>query len=782
MIPILFDHSETAFTSNGICRLVDCIKCEVTEERNGIYECEFEYPITGRHYDDIIIDRIIYVTHDDSKEPQPFDIYKRSAPINGIVTFNAHHISYRLGNILLNPFTATSCVTALAQFNNYSMTENPFTFHTDKDVVSEFSITIPVSIKKMLGGTEGSILDVYGTGEYEFNKFRVDFWRHRGNDNGVVIRYADSLSDLKHELDYSSSYNTVVPFWANMDKTEIVTLPEKYVFSNSAPTISNNWTEDGTPITDDSGNIIEFMTTDGKAVPLDLSDAWEEPPTEEQLRAKGLEYLNNSRAWLPTENLKVDFIALWQTDEYANVAPLQTVNLCDTVTVLYPELGVDTTVKVIKTVYNTLLDRYSEIELGEPVSSFAETVTAQASAEVKESPSFLSSIAGEVMRATNKITGVDGGYVVIDSDSAGHPYQILIMDAPDKESAVNVMRINNAGIGFSTNGYNGVFTSAWTLDGHFVADFITAGTLNANLIRTGIIQGQSGGNFWNLDSGEFYTNTNDRGVNIKDGRVYFYDPNDADFNGYLTTGQMSVDDELDDTTADPVTDIGLFSTSEWLEFGTVDAMGNKQKGVSIYTPAVGLGDVPWGEIYARSVKASTVGNYVEAKYYVLSRSQIKVSSSNVPASAISDINRDNSVYGLWSDGYYVGTRLNVVDTTYPGDGVIRCRTLTQTSDERLKDVLEWDDRYIDALDDIEPVLYKWINGESGVHAGFIAQKVKQALEEHGLDPIGIVEDGEYLTLHYDSIFSLLMAKVKRQQKKIEDLETRLERLEKILCE
>lgn len=731
MIPILFDHSETAFTSNGICRLVDCIRCEVTEERNGIYECEFEYPITGRHYDDIIIDRIIYATHDDSKEPQPFDIYKRSAPINGIVTFNAHHISYRLGNILLNPFTATSCVTALAQFNNYSMTENPFTFHTDKDVVAEFSITIPVSIKKMLGGTEGSILDVYGTGEYEFNKFRVDFWRHRGNDNGVVIRYADSLSDLKHELDYSSSYNTVVPYWANMDKTEIVTLPEKYVFSNSAPTISNNWTEDGTPITDDSGNIIEFMTTDGKAVPLDLSDAWEEPPTEEQLRAKGLEYLNNSRAWLPTENLKVDFIALWQTDEYANVAPLQTVNLCDTVTVLYPELGVDTTVKVIKTVYNTLLDRYSEIELGEPVSSFAETVTAQASAEVKESPSFLASIAGEVARATNKITGMNGGYVVIDSDSAGHPYQILIMDAPDKESAVNVMRINNAGIGFSTNGYDGVFTSAWTLDGHFVADFITAGTLNANLIRTGIIQGQTGGNYWNLDSGEFYTNTADRGVNIKDGRIYFYDPTDADFTSFISTNAISLDNN------EAATGIGMYSTNEWLEFGSIGTDGIFRQGVRIYTDSTTqIYGIPTGIIYAAQVKAD----------------------------------------------YYYGSGINLVDSATPAYGEVKCKTVTQTSDERLKNVIEWDDRYIDALDDIEPVLYRWVSGDSGVYAGFIAQRVKQALKSHGLDPSGIVEDGENLTLHYDSIFSLLTAKVKRQQNKIEDLEKRLERLEKILCE
>ena len=121
--------------------------------------------------------------------------------------------------------------------------------------------------------------------------------------------------------------------------------------------------------------------------------------------------------------------------------------------------------------------------------------------------------------------------------------------------------------------------------------------------------------------------------------------------------------------------------------------------------------------------------------------------------------------------------VNLVNNNYPDSGEVRCVKVTQTSDARLKSVLEWDDRYIDALDEIEPVLYRWINGDSGIHAGFIAQQVKKALESHGLDPVGIVSDDEYLTLHYDSIFTLLMAKVKRQQKKIDDLEKRLERLE-----
>jgi hypothetical protein len=153
----------------------------------------------------------------------------------------------------------------------------------------------------------------------------------------------------------------------------------------------------------------------------------------------------------------------------------------------------------------------------------------------------------------------------------------------------------------------------------------------------------------------------------------------------------------------------------------------------------------------------------------------------VPYSAIGDIKRSNSIYGLWSSGYYVGSRLNVIDDTDPGDGNIRCKTLTQTSDERLKNVLDWDDRYLDALDEIEPVLFRWIEHDDGIKAGFIAQEVERVLKKHGLDPTGIVEYGDYMTLHYDSIFTLLMAKVKRQQKKIDDLEKRLERLEK-LCE
>ena len=70
----------------------------------------------------------------------------------------------------------------------------------------------------------------------------------------------------------------------------------------------------------------------------------------------------------------------------------------------------------------------------------------------------------------------------------GHPEEILIMDAPSKETARNVIRMNKNGIGFSTSGYNGVYRNAWTIDGNLVADFVTTGSMLADRIRGGTLE------------------------------------------------------------------------------------------------------------------------------------------------------------------------------------------------------------------------------------------------------------------------------------------------------
>ena len=456
MNPILYDASETAFTSNGIGRLTDCISCEVTEERNGIYELTMEYPMTGQHYADIMEGRIVFAPHDDTKDPQPFIIYRRSAPLNGIVTFDAYHLSYRLSEIAVQPFTAVSCPDAMSKIVSKSINTNPFTFDTSKTVVSPFEITVPRSVRSLLGGKQGSILDVYGKGEYEFDKWSVYLHLNRGQDRGVTIRYGKNLTDLTHEVDASGLYNAVIPYY--QDEHDTVMLPEWYVTTS---------------------------LSDIRAMVLDLSDEFDDVPSEQDLRDAATAALTGGMT--PKENIEVSFIALWQTEEYKNFAALQRVLLCDTVTVEYPALGTSAKAQVIKVVYDAINERYIEMELGEAKKSLAQVIMDTAESAVMEKAASKGQMAVAIEYATQLIKGGYGGHVVIGTNADGEPNEIYIMDTADQATATDVIRMNVAGIGFSTTGIGGPYSSAWTIDGRFNADFIATGHLVADFIQGGTL-------------------------------------------------------------------------------------------------------------------------------------------------------------------------------------------------------------------------------------------------------------------------------------------------------
>ena len=348
MIPILYSKSETQFLSNGLGRLTECISCDVTEERNGIYECEFTYPVTGRFCKEMMENGgVISVTHDNHGDRQAFDIYKFSAPIDGIVTFNAHHISYRLNGIIVKPFEASTCAGALQKISQKSANTNPFTFTTDKVVTAPYIVSIPSSARGLLGGSSGSILDIYGTGEYEWDMFNVNLHLHRGTNSGVTIRYGKNLTDIVNILDKSEIYNAIAPYWTDGENT--VTLPEVYLAVAGA--------------------------TDIVCVPVDLTGDFEEEPSVSDLRDDANRYLSNINPTLANSNITIDFEALWQTTEYEDVAVLQQIGLCDTVSIYFPAIGVtQASAKAIKVVYDSLRDKYKSIEFGDAQTTLAESI------------------------------------------------------------------------------------------------------------------------------------------------------------------------------------------------------------------------------------------------------------------------------------------------------------------------------------------------------------------------------------------------------------------------
>lgn len=469
---ILYESTETAFTTNGLGYLPDTASCIVTEERNGEFELEMEYPITGKRYSELELRRILFAKPNPYAEPQPFRIYSMSKPISGMVTINAEHISYDLSGYPVSPFTSYSASSAMTLLKSKSVVTHPFTFWTDKSTSATMEVTEPSSARSLLGGDDGSILDTYG-GEYEFDKFKVKLHNNRGEDRGVTIRYGKNLTDLKQEENCSSVYTGAYPYW----------------YSD----------EDG--LVEATGKIVNAEGTYNfqRIMILDCSSLFDEKPTAAQLKTAAEQYMSENKVGVPTVSLDVSFVSLANTEEYKDIALLETVYLCDTVTVEFPELGVSATAKCIKTVYDVLTDKYNSIELGETKSNLASTIASQSKAiEAAPTKSFLEQA---IDSATQLITGGLGGYVVIHSSSGddAHPDEILIMDKPDISTATKVWRWNKSGFGYSSTGYNGPYKTAITMNGAIVADFITTGTMQGNIVKAGTISSQDGSSYWDLD-------------------------------------------------------------------------------------------------------------------------------------------------------------------------------------------------------------------------------------------------------------------------------------------
>ena len=465
MIPTLYTPGTTTFTTNGRGRLSDAISCYVEEKRNGSYELEMVYPVDGIHFSDITHSCIITAKPADGKDKQPFRIYRISSPIDGKVTINAEHISYQLTHIPVNPIETeqTACAQALQALKTNAAEPCPFTFWTDKTSPGSFYVKEPKSIRAKLGGTDGSILDAFGGGEYEWDGYTVKLYQHRGADNGVTLRYGKNITDIEQELNIANTITGIYPYWKGQDGTggeTVVILPEKVIHHANAANFPYQ-----------------------RTIELDCSEKFQTQPTVAQLRAFATQYMSDTGIGVPKVSLNVSFVALWQTEEYKLIAPLERVNLCDTVTVIFEKLGISATAKVVRTRFDVLKDRYEEIELGDARTSLAQAIKAEAEnfaqAAAKSGQSWLKA---KLLEIENLISSATDGNIVFDYDADGNRTQILAMDTQDLQTAQKVLVINYAGIGGYSGGYgSNNFHLGITTDGKVVAESIDTGTLHAAL-------------------------------------------------------------------------------------------------------------------------------------------------------------------------------------------------------------------------------------------------------------------------------------------------------------
>lgn len=448
MKPVLYSSTETAFTSNGLGVLNDSVSAIVREERNGAYELTMEYPADGIHFSDISARCIILAKPNPTDSPQPFRIYRITKPIGGIVTIYAQHISYDLSGVAVSPFSANTLAEAISAMQSHALPSNqPFTLTTDMNKGTGLSITTPASFRAMMGGQENSLVDIYG-GEYSYDKYSISLNANRGEDRGFTLRYGKNLTSFEQDENCAAVYSHIYPYWTDGTTTIEVNNGE---YGKLVPT---------------TGTELPYT----KILPKDLSSYFENQPTAADLLITAKTYASKAQLGVPKVSLTVSFAQLEENG-------IDRVNLCDTVTVVFPKMGVNAKAKVVTAEYDVLLERYTTLEIGSSTQGIADTIANQ-QYQIESIPSSVG-MQEAILKATAWITGtVDAGKVVFVRNQNGDPTAIKIVSTTKPEGAeyYPMWIISAGGIGYSTDGGATISNIGLTADGHIVADTINLNT------------------------------------------------------------------------------------------------------------------------------------------------------------------------------------------------------------------------------------------------------------------------------------------------------------------
>ncbi|KPU55684.1 phage tail spike protein [Bacillus wiedmannii] len=462
MIPVLYEKNTRDFTNNGICFLKDTIIAEVSETLNGSFELYMEYPVLGLKCNEIQEERIIKA--ETPEGPQPFTIHRCVKKNMSTVKIYARHIFYDLLENLIEDTNIVEQpgVGALDQLLRKTQYPHPFKVVCDISKMNNSRIVRRNPVEAILDPQEdNSFVNRWG-GELVRDFFDIKMYQQRGTDRGVTIQDQKNLIGFESDVDLDVVVTRIMPKGADG-----LLLPEKYVDS---PLI-NNYSRPRIKVIE--FNHIKAQKEEGRndEEALPLEEAYK------ALRAAAKSKFTDEKIDIPQANYKVNFVELSKTEEYKDYAVLERVYLADTVRVKHSKLGVDIQAKAISYVFNVLTEKYKDLNLGSYKKSFLDKMN-----DVSKITDGLEDMEESVLQqaknnATNLINSGFGGHV------RTYPERILIMDTDSEKTAKKVWQWNINGLGFSPKGINGPYETAMTMDGRIVADFITTGTLDANLIK-----------------------------------------------------------------------------------------------------------------------------------------------------------------------------------------------------------------------------------------------------------------------------------------------------------
>lgn len=452
----LFDILDKIYTTNGD-KILQPFSAKVRKEDNGEFYLDIQ---SSLDYSDFLLPNQIIVAPTPQGE-QAFRI-GNVEKTRSKIRLRAKHVFYDSANYLIQDSYVVdkNCNDALDHLNSATSDLSPFTTISNVTNINSFRC-----VRKSLYEALQVVLERWG-GHIVRDNWTIGIYDEIGQDNGVTIRYAKNLKDI------TATYN-----WENV-VTKLMPVGKDGLLLNAADPTQSVFVESATQydipftktISFDQSNIVED----------DYRDDEGEVDEEAYQEALLLDLLSQAQSY-------VDKNSLPQANYTLNANVEKVTDIGDRIEVIDEKLGISLLTRIIAYEYDCILGKYTELEFGNfspKLSNLVSNITDETEAMIQESTATIQvTLNNELEQATSQIwDSLSSSYVIYEGD------KILVVDSLPKETATNVIMINNGGIGFSQTGINGQFQSAWTIDNVLNMEQINVINLTADLIKGGTLK------------------------------------------------------------------------------------------------------------------------------------------------------------------------------------------------------------------------------------------------------------------------------------------------------
>lgn len=460
--PRIYEPTEKDFSHNGLGILIDATRCDVREQANGAYEVELEHPLLSRFDKYFENGYQIKAKPNDQEEYHIFEIkqtYKDT--INNNILIYGQSRTYKLGNRQVQHVEINNQTGARAMQSITAGMDSPSDIQLFSDITTVSSTTFEArNVLNCIAGGQGSLLQYWG-GEIKREPFKLSLLRRRGRDNVGTVRYGKDLDGLKIKFDWQSIVTRCLPYADLQDEDDGQT---KRIYGKAV----------------DSELISKYPDIYSKHIQFTEEQGVKDLASLNRIAANYFTSINRGSD-KPKISIELEIMKLTDSEEAREFYRLRNYGLFDTFSVYHSLYDIHLDSKITEVVYDSLTQKNKKIIAGDTQIAFYKQ-------QDNEFQNVLKSLAKKdymsqfVDYVTDLINGVEGGAVL--QYPKNKPHTTYYMDTESRETAKDVIAINNQGIGFSRTGWLGPFVNAWSIEGVFNADFIMAGTIRANIFET----------------------------------------------------------------------------------------------------------------------------------------------------------------------------------------------------------------------------------------------------------------------------------------------------------